>query len=89
MGGAGRTPISRGNVPFWIFQSGTPNFIRSATPCWREGVRRIRNASRVPPHTIMVLVLVLVLVLGLVLVLVPILFYCYYYYYYYEYFLKV
>ena len=36
------------------------------TPCSpsKEGVRRIRNASRVPPHTIMVLVLVLVLVLG-------------------------
>ena len=33
MGGAGGDPISRDNVGFWIFQTGTLHSIRSATPC--------------------------------------------------------
>ncbi len=48
MGGAGWGPISRGNVPFWIFQTGIPNFIRSATPA-SKGVRRIQKAPPISP----------------------------------------
>ncbi len=62
MGGAGWGPISRGNLPFWCSSLVHPvpyALLHLAS----KGVRRIRNAARVPPHTILVVVLVLVLVL--------------------------
>ena len=58
------TPISRDNVPDLDLPVWYTQFHTLCYTLLRKGVRRIRNAARVPPHTIMVLVLVLVLVLG-------------------------